>query len=248
MISRRTSVLAIPAFALLGCNTNPDVGSLVGIAQSSVTALALSDDQVRNYATQMVKDLDAKAKIAPHTSKYTLRLNALTARAKEDKGLPLNYKVYLSDEVNAFACADGSIRFNSALLDAMTDDEIRYVIGHEVGHVVSNHTKRRMQTALAATSVRQAVAASGSNSFAIIAQSEIGDLVSKVILAQHSQSNEREADDYAMEFMSIRKYNRKGAVSALEKFEKIAGGSQTNWLSTHPSPRERADRMRQQLA
>ena len=31
--------------------------------------------------------------------------------------------------------ANGTVRVYAGLLDAMTDDEVRFVIGHEVGHV-----------------------------------------------------------------------------------------------------------------
>jgi len=47
--------------------------------------------------------------------------------------------------------------------------------------------------------------------------------------------------------MSRRKYDRKACVSALEKLAKMSGGGEANWLSTHPSPRERAARMKAQL-
>jgi metalloprotease len=131
-------------------------------------------------------------------------------------------------QVNAFAIADGTIRLYSGLLDMMTDDEVRYVIGHEMGHVKSGHTKKRMQTALA--------------------DSQLGELMVQVVRAQHSQSNEREADDYSLQFMSRRKYDRKACVSALEKLAKMSGGGETNWLSTHPAPKERAERLRKQIA
>jgi putative metalloprotease len=48
--------------------------------------------------------------------------------------------------------------------------------------------------------------------------------------------------------MSRRKYDRKAAVSALEKLAKMTGGGDTNWLSTHPSPKERAARLKAQIA
>lgn len=249
MLSRRHSLIAIPAFGLTGCNTNPDLGGFIGgLAPVALAAASLTDDQVRGYATQMVTAMDGKAKVATDNSRYARRLNTLAEKANEEKGLPLNYKVYLDDQINAFACADGSIRFYSALMDVMTDDEIRYVIGHEVGHVIAGHHKQRSQAALAANAARQAIASSGS-SVAMLAQSQIGDLVTSVILAQYSQSNEREADDYAMVFLSARGYNRKAAVTALEKLEKLsASSSQSSWLSTHPLPRERADRIRLKLA
>jgi putative metalloprotease len=113
----------------------------MGAASSTAKALSLTDDQVRAYAAQMVEKMDKEARVAPASNKYAARLMALTSSAREDKGLPLNYKAYLSNEGNAFACADGSIRFYSGLMDIMTDDEIRYVIGHEMGHVSAAHTK-----------------------------------------------------------------------------------------------------------
>ena len=73
-------------------------------------------------------------------------------------------------------------------------------------------------------------------------------MIVKVVRAQHSQENEREADDYSMQFVSRHKYDRKACVTALEKLVKLSGGAEASWVSTHPSPRERAERMRKQLA
>ena len=69
----------------------------------------------------------------------------------------------------------------------------------------------------------------------------------KVVLAQHSQSNENEADDYAMGFMKQQKYDPRACVTALEKLDAMSGGRDSSWLSTHPAPKERATRMRAQL-
>ena len=45
-----------------------------------------------------------------------------------------------------------------------------------------------------------------------------------------------------------RGHDRKSAVTALEKLDALSGGGSagTAWLSTHPAPRDRADRMRRQ--
>jgi metalloprotease len=202
---------------------------------------------MRKNASQMAVYSDKQNRIAPAGSPYATRLAGLSSGLVEDGGLKLNFKCYLTKEVNAFAMADGTIRLYSGLMDMMTDDELRYVIGHEMGHVKSGHTKKRMQTALAASAAQKGVASSGTKA-AVLADSQVGDLIVQVVRAQHSQGNEREADDYAMQFMSRRKYDRKACVTALEKLVKMSGGGGTSWLSTHPSPAERADRMRKQMA
>ena len=225
-----------------------NIGGAIGAATDAAKAASLTDDDVRKYAAQMAVYSDNRAKLAPAGDKYAQRLTALTSACQEDQGLKLNYKVYLTKEVNAFAMADGTIRFYSGLMDMMTDDEIRYVIGHEIGHVKAGHTKKRMQTALTASAAQKGVAASNTRA-GVLADSAAGDLIVQVVKAQHSQGNEREADDYAMQFMSRRKYDRKACVTALEKLDEMSGGGGgSNWLSTHPSPRERADRMRKQVA
>lgn len=250
-MNRRNAIVTIPGLVILG--TYPalaqkfDIGGAIGAAKDGFKAATLTDKDVQEYASQMAAYSDRKAKVAPAGNKYATRLTALSSGLTEDQGIKLNYKCYLTPEVNAFAMADGTIRFYSGLMDMMTDDELRYVIGHEMGHVKHGHTKARMQTALAASATQKGVAASNTRA-AGLADSQLGDLVVKVVRAQHSQGNEREADDYALQFMSRRKYDRKACVTALEKLVKLSGGGGANWLSTHPSPKERADRMRKQVA
>jgi putative metalloprotease len=250
-MNRRNAIVTIPGLVILATQPNLaqaiDLGGALGAAKDAAKAASLTDQDVRAYAAQMAAYSDRQAKIAPAGNPYATRLAALSSGLTEDNGLRLNYKCYLTPEVNAFAMADGTIRFYSGLMDMMTDDELRYVIGHEMGHVKHGHTKARMQTALAASAAQKGVAASGTRA-AGLADSQLGDLIVKVVRAQHSQGNEREADDYAMQFMSRRKYDRKACVTALEKLVKLSGGGGSNWLSTHPSPKERADRMRKQLA
>jgi putative metalloprotease len=246
MITRRQSLLLLPAAALAPQSFAFDLGKALGAAKSVTTAASLSDDEVRAQSRRMVEQMDAQAQVAPTASAHAKRLAALTASCREDNGLKLNYKVYMTQDVNAFATADGSIRFYSGLMDMMTDDEIRYVIGHEIGHVQAGHSKKRMQLALSSGALQQAAAAAGGKA-AVLADSELGELFVKVVRAQHSQGNENEADDYAMQFLSRRKHDRKAAVTALEKLDKLSGGGSSNWLSTHPAPRDRAERMRTQL-
>jgi putative metalloprotease len=189
---------------------------------------------------------DRRAKVAHASDKYSKRLQSITDGIGNDAGIKPNYKVYLTRDVNAFAMADGSIRDYSGLLDLMDDSEVRCVLGHEMGHVKLGHSKSRMQAALAASASRKAVASSGGRAGAL-ADSDAGALMEKVVLAQYSQSNETQADDFAMQFMRSHKFERRGCVTAMEKLANISKGGGANWLSTHPAPEERAARMRKQL-
>lgn len=224
-----------------------NMGKLLEAGQNLLQAETLSDAELKAYFDQMSASMDAKNKVAGSKDPYGKRLANLTRGLDSYDGMQLNFKAYLTPEVNAFAMANGTIRVYSGLMDRFSDDEIRYVIGHEIGHVNAGHTKARIQTALRTSAVKNAVASAGGKA-ALLAESQLGALFEQVIVSQHSQSNEREADDYAMNFMKANKYPPMACVTALEKLDKLSGGSGgISWLSTHPSPRERADRMRTQV-
>lgn len=244
---KRSLLLAGAAVAAPVAAFNLDIGKSVDAAKSLAGAATLSDKELNAYFDQMSKESDRQNKIAPAGSPYAQRLTNLTSGLAKHDGLNLNFKVYLTDEINAFAMGNGTVRVYSGLMDKMTDDEIRYVIGHEIGHVKSGHSKKRMQLALTASGLRSAAAATDSKAGAL-AQSQLGDLFEKVIRAQHSQSNENEADDYAFNFMKAKKYPPMACVTALEKIDKISGGRGASWLSTHPAPADRAKRLRSKLA
>ncbi|WKB54501.1 M48 family metalloprotease [Eleftheria terrae] len=250
-MNRRNILLGVPGLILSSAAPGAfafKLDGMLGAAKDAAKAATLSDEEVRAYAAQMAVLSDAENRVAPPKDKYAKRLAALTADMGEEGGLKLNYKVYLTEEVNAFAMADGTIRVYSGLMEAMSDDEVRYVIGHEIGHVQSGHSRKRMQTALATSAAQQAAASSGGK-VGTIAQSELGNLMGQVVRAQHSQGNEKEADDYALQFMKRHKFDQMAAVAALEKLDKMfGGGAKTDWLSTHPAPKERAERLRKQLA
>ena len=245
MSTRRQALFMLPAVVAAPSSFAFDLGKALSAAQGATQAIRLSDDELRAQGQRMAQQMDARAPVAPDSNPFARRLAALTAQCREDEGLALNYKVYLVRDVNAFALPDGSIRFYAGLMEQMTDDEIRYVIGHEIGHVQAGHARKRMQLALGSGAAQQAAAAAGGKA-ALLAESDLGELFVKVVKAQHSQANENEADDLAMRFLSRRGFDRRAAVTALEKLDALSGGGQTAWLSTHPAPRERADRMRQQ--
>src|SRR6188768_3658291 len=163
---KRRDFIVVPGLIIVSTQVNSamaqfNIGGAIGAAGDAAKAASLTDDEVRKYAAQMAVYSDKQAKVAPAGDKYAQRLTAITSGMTEDQGIKLNYKVYLTKEVNAFAMADGTIRFYSGLMDMMTDDELRYVIGHEMGHVKAGHTKKRMQTALASSAAQKAAASSG---------------------------------------------------------------------------------------
>lgn len=222
-----------------------NLGKVLDAGKDLASAQNLSDEELKSYFDQMAADMDKKNPVAGPNDPYGKRVAALSAGLESYDGLRLDIKAYLVKDINAFAMANGTIRIFAGLMEKFTDDEVRYVIGHEIGHVKAGHTKARIQTALRTSAFRNAASATGGRAGAL-ASSQLGDLFEKVIKAQHSQANEREADDYALKFMRDNSYNTQACATALDKLDALSGGGGASWLSTHPSPKERAQRMRAQ--
>ncbi|RAU16493.1 peptidase [Nitrincola tibetensis] len=232
---------------LSGCKTTgSDMSGLLSAGMGMATAITMTDQQMKLIGDQSIAHLDSQHQIAPQNSRYAQRLTQLTQGWETVDGQSLEYKVYILPEINAFAVPNGSIRMYSGLMDEMTDDEVRYVIAHEIGHVVLGHSKRAFQVAYAASAAREAAAASGNSTAAALSNSELGELGEKLVNAQFSQTQEHEADDYAIKLMQRHGMNADASVTALRKLEAKYGNSRS-LFSSHPAAGDRADRLSNSL-
>jgi putative metalloprotease len=224
-----------------------DLGGLANAAGMAVKSATLSDAEVSDLADKSCAALDRSNKIAAPGSKYAKRLAAALKPLKLNQfnGKKLDAKVYLVSSVNAFAMDNGCIRIYAGLMDMMNDDEIRAVVGHEIGHVVLGHSKKSMQTAYNLQAARgAAVAVSGT--VATLSQSELGDLGQKFIAAQFSQAQETDADDQSYNLLHKEKLSRKGLVTVFQKLGKLEG-SDHSMFSSHPSSPDRAQHMQARI-
>lgn len=228
---------------LSGCE-NTDIWLATEAGLDAVTAITLSDEAVQELAKQSSSYADSEQVIAPAGNTYAKRLTRLIGDHLKKDGITFNYKVYLSDEVNAFAMADGTIRVYSGLMDMLDDGELRFVIGHEMGHVAREHIRQKIQMAYAASAIRKGLA-SQNNTIGDIARSQLGGFVELLTGAQFSQYEEKIADDYGLSFLIKEKDNPEKAVSALLKLATL--GSNHTFLSSHPEPGKRAERLNLQL-
>ena len=212
-------------------------------------AADLSDDEVQRMAAQYVRYCDAQNRVAPAGDPYAERLARLTGRYVAVNGIPLNFKVYKTSAVNAFATADGSIRVFSGLMDRLGDDELMAIVGHEMGHVRNHDTIGAMRKAYLASAARNALGAVG-GALGALSASQLGSIAEQYASAQFSQGQETLADDFSFGFLIRNGYDPYAMASALEKITQISrqGGSEADEVmqlfSTHPDSAWRAARMR----
>ncbi len=232
-------VLSIFCLLFAGCE-DTDIGMATQAGVDALRAATLDDEDVRRLSLAVSRQSDQTHTVAPPQNPYARRLYRLVGSQHGASENRFNFKVYLSPTVNAFAMADGSIRIYSGLMDMMDDDELLFVIGHEMGHIEEKHVKEKIRMAYAGSAVRKAVA-SQQNQVGAIARSGIGALAETLLNAQFSQREEREADDYGVAYLKNRGYGIRPAVSALTKLAAL--GNDHSFLASHPAPKARAERL-----
>lgn len=241
----RSTLMALTvasATMLAGCQNG-------SIGDSLLSAVTVSDAEVKSLSDQSCQEMDATNKIAGKNSKYTKRLNKIAkALGNNVNGTPLNYKVYLTDDINAWAMANGCIRVYSGLMDLMTDNEVEGVLGHEIGHVELGHSKKAFQVAYASQFATQAALQYGGKTAAVLNDTQILGFANSLVNAQFSQSQESEADNYSFDYLKKKKISTAGLATAFDKFAKLDGGAGSTMLGSHPGSKERADAMRARIA
>lgn len=212
-------------------------------ANDLVKAATLTDEDAKALGRESIAYMDQKNPIAPADSAHAKRLATLTQ--KHTNNGAYNFKVYMVNEVNAFATPDGSIRFFTGLMDMMTDDELLSVIGHEIGHVELKHSLASMKKAYALSAARKGVASQDNVAGSLARSGDIGGLTEAVLNSSFSRSEETASDDYSLAFMTKNGYNTQGLVTAFEKLASLGGSN--DLLSSHPAADKRADRMRKKI-
>ena len=159
-----TATLLCSTLFLGACANNMSTNDLLSLGTSGVQALTLTDGQLRDTANQSCAQMDKANNMAPANSKYSQRLNNIKKGLPSSiDGVPLNFQVYQVRDINAWAMPNGCIRVYSGLMDLMTDDEVRGVLGHEIGHVQLGHSKNRFRVAALASLGREVLAKSGNS-------------------------------------------------------------------------------------
>ena len=131
----------------------------------------------------------------------------------------LKFQVYNSNDFNAYATGGGHIAIFKGLLDQMQDNEVAYVIGHELAHNAASHPFETASTLklnqLARRDLRYGYAAAFTN------------------------VNEQEADRLGILYAALAGIDPESSVTAWIKF--ISNDlREYAYFRTHPANRERA--------
>ncbi len=144
------------------------------------------------------------------------------------------------DTLNAWCMAGGRMAIYTGIVTqlSLNDDEIAQIMGHEISHALANHTAERMSRAVLLNGALAATAVVTDNNGYVLTGTA---MAAKVALElPNSRTAESEADEIGIELATRAGYNPDAAVSLWKKMAEAGGGGGPEFLSTHPSPDNRA--------
>ena len=221
-----------------------DQNAAMNAGAAAVQALTISDAQIVQLCSQYMVETDGQNTILPADNSYTQRLDRIMARFHNISNLNLNYKVYQSSTVNAFASGDGSVRVYTGLMDAMNDDEVFAVIGHELGHLINKDVRDAYRASYLIVAARYGIGAFNETAGAI-SQGFLGDLGQQLAQNAYSRKQETQADETAFQFCIQNSVDPYAMYHALNVLISLSGNSSSQGrlaelLSTHPDTQKRA--------
>jgi beta-barrel assembly-enhancing protease len=148
--------------------------------------------------------------------------------------------------VNAFALPGGPIFITEGLLRLLKSEaELAGVLGHEIGHVIARHSSERLaKQQLTQGLLGALVVGSGDYTTA-----QIGQMVGSMINMRYGREDEIESDGLGIRIMAEAGYDPRGMIRVMEVLAKASGGSrQPEFMSTHPAPENRSERIKEAIA
>lgn len=169
------------------------------------------------------------------------RVSELLTSLDPDAAQNLTLRVLDDDQLNAFAAPGGLILITTGLLDQVeSENELAFVLGHELGHFRHRDHLRSMGRGLGASiSLAFLSAMVGADVSSLGWLQELANL-------RFSRRQERLADDWGLELTAKRYGHVAGATDFFERLPRaessLARGAES-FLSSHPVSDDRIERL-----
>ena len=205
-------------------------------------AKALKESEIVTTSTEGKQVVQVGEKMAVAVEKYLVE----QGYADLVKDLDWEFNLLKGDQANAWCMPGGKVGFYTGILPITKNETgIAVVMGHEIAHAVASHANERMSTGLVVNFGFAALsAAAGQNptlTQEIFLQS-VG-IGSELKMLQFSRKHELEADRMGLIFMAMAGYDPREAPIFWDRMAASAGQAPPEFLSTHPGPDRRAERL-----
>jgi predicted Zn-dependent protease len=240
----RTGLPLALTLAAAACVKNPATGErqLVLVPEGRANALGADAAKEIVQSVGLVDHAEATA--------YVSRLGEAMAQKSERPELKWSFQLLDDPAVNAFALPGGHIFVTRGILAHLgSAAELAGVLGHEIGHVTGKHSVDQMSKATLAQ-LGLGIGSAVSEDFAKVAP--IGAAGMQVLFLKYGRDDEYQADELGVRYASRAGYDVREMPKVFETLKRVSkregGGGVPEWLSTHPDPANRIERIREHIA
>jgi predicted Zn-dependent protease len=244
------AVAVVSVLAAVGCQSvETTEGGVVGVDRRQAMTSLVSAKELEQQASQEYGQLMAQAQKKGLLNQNPQQLQRVRGAAQR---LIPHTKVFRSDatawkweanvltskDVNAWCMPGGKIAVYTGLIERLNvnDDELAAVMGHEIAHALREHARERIGRQMA-TQTGTAIGAIALEIFTgvRIDPQLAGSVSQAVFVLPNSREAEQEADRIGVELAARAGYDPRAAITLWQKMGQLGGGSQPEWLSTHPN-------------
>lgn len=229
------------------------VGAMVAACGPDSTGLGLSlvpPQQVEQMGVEAWQQIRAETQPTRNAAmqQRAERVSQRILRAADENPAAWDIVVFQGEEANAFALPGQHIGLYEGMMRlAESDAELAAVIGHEIAHVTRDHSLERVNTHMATEAgvriAAEVAGAAGLGDPGTVA-AILGAGAQFGVAMPFGRNQELEADRLGLGYMARAGYDPRAAISLWQKME---GPQAPEFLSTHPGPGNRIERIRQWL-
>lgn len=239
---------SVPASLLLLCLIAQPAAAQFGYDElARTTALTAADDyRIGKGYFDMMKWLQG-SKDDPELLAAIDGMLRRIVRSSDRPDQNLNFLVVPNDEINAAALPGGFLMINEGIVNAMPEEQLAFVIGHEVAHVQLRHfaTTMNMTSAMQVLGLAEDGRAADDRA---VAEAQTEALAK--MARSYARNLELEADLYGMLYTMRAGYPAQAGLDAMKTMKRLVGETPADMadLSNHPTFTDRIDQLGKGLA
>ena len=244
------AIAAIPMMTFLkNCSVNPYTGRRQSVSMTPDQEIQLG----LQAAPKMIQQHRGHLRDAA-ASRLVQRVGQRLVERSDAKNSPYEFQFHALEDrqvVNAFALPGGQVFITGALLGRLkTEGEIAGVLGHEIGHVLGRHGAERMEKMKLTQGLTGAVLVATYDPRNPSAQKKAAMtmMVGQLLNMKWGRNQELESDRLGVRYMIQSGYHPESLIRVMQVLAEAAGGKKPpEFMSTHPSPDNRIEKIRQAI-
>jgi len=219
-------------------------------AVAAITLISVADEIKLGREAQ--KKVRAETpQVAGVAASYVAGLGRTLAAQARGPKYPYSFTVANYRDLNAFALPGGPIWINRGVLQAArTEAQVAGVLAHEIAHVAQRHAAQQISKGVIANGLLGLLGAVLGNAGGARTAQTGAQLLAGGYMMKFSRDDEREADRVGAAIVRRAGWDPRGMLELMQILREHQGRDPASvevFLSSHPSPAERVERLRTEL-